>query len=202
MICPTICYKYFLFHFKVMKGQRGQESAVFELLIAIIVMGFVIVIGANALGTLQQKTCEGTMSQNLEDLRSAIESVVKTKGKAQVRYELPNCFKQNESSLRILERQSATFCSAICEGTLKECTVLQFTSPEYSESKCLHISSATNFPDGDPCNKGLLQGGTYNIVNWRANDGIKPGNYILMREPSLFLKSPVVCVYQRSYSSG
>jgi type II secretory pathway pseudopilin PulG len=185
-----------------MKNQLGQESAVFELLIAIIVMGFVILIGTNALETLQQKTCEGTMSQNLEDIRSAIETVVKTKGKAQVRYELPSCFNQKESSLRIIERQSATFCSAICEGTMKECTVLQFTSPGYSESKCLHISSATNFPDGDPCNTNLLQGGNYKIVNWRSKEGIMPGNYILMRESSIFLKSPVICVYKRDYSGG
>lgn len=180
-----------------MFNQKGQEAAVFELLIAIIVMGFVIVVGFNALSTLEEKTCQGTLNQNLEELRTAIETVVKNKSKVNVSYRLPNCFPEKETTLRIVERDSAVFCNAVCEGSVKECTVLSFTSPEYSESKCLRISSATNFPDASTCNKEILEG-NYDVVQWKQKQGIVPGDYTLIRQSGLVSKSPVVCVYRRS----
>lgn len=177
-------------------NQKGQESAVFELLIAIIVMGFVIVIGFNALTTLEEKTCEGTLNQNLEDVRSAIEEVVKTKSKVNVSFSLPTCYPQKESSLKIIDRDSIQFCSAICEGSVRQCTILSFSSPEYTTSKCLRISSATNFVDSSSCDASILDG-SYEAVDWKGVNGITPGDYTLIRESSIFSQAPVICVYRK-----
>ena len=44
--------------FKLLNN-KGQEEAPFELLIAVIVMGFVIVMGINAIFTLNREQCQG-----------------------------------------------------------------------------------------------------------------------------------------------
>jgi len=107
-----------------MLSQRGQESAPFELLIAVIVMTFVIVIGFNALSVLEEKTCEGKLNANMEEIKSAIEAVVRNKSKSNVSFELPECYSEEESRLRIIERDELAYCSSVCGGSLAQCTVL------------------------------------------------------------------------------
>lgn len=196
--------KYLFFHFLwIMLSEKGQESAPFELLIAIIVMGFVIIIGFSAIERLGNETCKGNLSQNLEQLRTGIETVVKSKSKANVSFELPSCFREEESKLRIIERDELAYCSAVCGGSLAQCTVLQFFSPTYSDTKCLSISSATTFPESTPCDAAILDSGSsgsgseYEAKNWKGEEGIQPGQYTLIRQSSLFTSSPIVCAYRR-----
>ena len=190
---------------------KGQESAPFELLIAIIVMTFVIIVGFNALNSLNKETCEGTLDQNLEQIKTAIESVVKNQSTSNVSFSLPSCFSEQESSLRILEKNSEAYCSSVCGGSLAECTVLEFSNPHYSNIKCLRISSATNFPEGEPCDTQILEGGSdrYEIVNWKAvytgqdiEEGflgtIPEGQYTLVKQHNLFSSAPEICVYRRT----
>ncbi|MAG17945.1 MAG: hypothetical protein CL944_00555 [Candidatus Diapherotrites archaeon] len=191
-----------------MLSEKGQESAPFELLIAIIVMTFVIVVGFNALETLNRETCEGKINKNLEDIKTAIESVVKNKSKTNVSYELPNCYSENESGLIIVERNDTVYCSNVCGGSLAQCTVLQFSSddPSYTETKCLRISSATTFPDEYvTCPTDLLEPAEgYTAVDWKAigdnlgfRTSIIPGQYTLIRQSNLFSQAPIICVYRR-----
>ncbi|MCR4335364.1 MAG: hypothetical protein NUV57_02395 [archaeon] len=194
----------------MMFSQKGQESAPFELLIAIIVMTFVIVIGFNALETLNRETCEGNMNQNMELIKSAIESVVKNKSKVNVSYTLPNCYNDAKSGLVIIERNDTTYCSSVCGGSLAQCTILQFSSsePQFTETKCLRISSATTFPtSSDSCPTDILgQSIDYTAVDWKdlrevgENIGIftsvDPGQYTLLRQSNLFSNAPIVCSYK------
>ena len=64
-----------------MLSQKGQEAAPFELLIAVITMTFVIVVGLNAMSTLLRAQCEGKIDQNMEELKTALETVAKGEGK-------------------------------------------------------------------------------------------------------------------------
>ncbi|HLC78920.1 MAG TPA: hypothetical protein VJG83_00685 [archaeon] len=183
-----------------MFSQKGQESAPFELLIAMIVMGFVIVIGFNALDRLNGETCKGNLNQNLEQLRSGIETVVKNKSKINVSFELPNCFTEEDSKLRIIERDELAYCSALCGGSQAQCTVLQFSSPSYTESKCLRISSATTFPqEPETCDPRMLEPADgYSVANWKDPErGIEIGQYTLIRQSNLFSSAPVVCAFKR-----
>jgi len=194
----------------MMFSEKGQESAPFELLIAIIVMTFVIVIGFNALKVLDEETCKGELNQNIEKLKFAVESVVKNKSKTNVLFELPNCFSESTSGLIIVERNDTTYCSAVCGGSLAQCTVLQFSSehPDFTEIKCLRISSATTFPtDISSCDPDLLDtgsGASYEAVDWKDIDdtlgysaSVYPGTYTLVRQSNLFSSAPTVCVFKR-----
>ncbi len=179
-------------------SERGQESAVFELLIAVIVMTFVIIVGFNALDTLNKKVCEGQMNQTLEDIRTTIEEVVNTKNKANVSYELPACFPENRSTLRIVETDSQQQCSALCGGSVGRCTILTFSSPTYTDSKCLRVSSATVFPDGEPCDAKILEpADAYQLTDWKSGDGIAQGSYALFKVSSLTSDRPEICAFRR-----
>ncbi len=182
-----------------MFSSKGQESAPFELLIAMVLMGFVIIIGFNALDKLNFEICKGNMNQDMEQIRTAIETVVKNKSKTNVAYSLPGCFKEDESKLRILDSEEEAYCSAYCGGGVQSCKVISFYNPLFSETKCLRVSQATTFPNEAPCNPGVFgSAGEYEIANWQDQDfGIPQGQYTLKAEFNLFSKTPQVCVYQR-----
>ena len=182
-----------------LRSEKGQESAVFELLIAVIIMTFVIVIGFNALDKLNDNVCKGQMNQTLERIRTTLEEVVNTKNKANVSYELPVCFAQNQSTLKIVVSDSQQQCSAQCGGSISHCMLLIFSSPSYTESKCLRISSVTNFPEGDPCDAKILEPSDgYTLVNWQSEQGITPGTYALFEVTSLSNSGPPqICAFRR-----
>lgn len=183
-----------------MFSQKGQESAPFELLIAMILMGFVIVVGFNALDRLGFEICKGNMNQNMEQIRTAIETVVKNKSKGNVAYDLPNCFKEDESKLRILDSEDPQYCSAYCGGGVQSCKVLTFYNPEFSDTKCLRVSQATTFPtDEDTCNPEVFGSpGEFSTIDWQDQEhGIVEGQYTLKAEFNLFSKTPQICVYRR-----
>lgn len=174
---------------------KGQESAPFELLVAAILMSFVIVIGLQAVQVLRTTTCEGNLKQNLEQIKTAIESVVKNKSKENVSFTLPECFEETKSTLRVIERDELDYCSAVCGGSLSQCTVLQFSSESFNEQTCLRVSSATTFPEGDPCDVQVLTG-NYSIANWKEQP-IQEGDYTLIKQFNLYSDAPVICVYKR-----
>ena len=177
-------------------NQKGQEAAPFELMVAVVLMTFVIVMGLQAIEVLNRTACEGNMLKNMEHIKTSIESVVKNKSKANTYFELPDCFNEQESSLRIIERDDITYCSAFCGGSQAQCTILQFSSPTFTEVKCVNISSATTFPDASTCNPAILDG-DYSVSEWKTNP-ILEGQYTLIREFNLYSDAPIVCVYQRN----
>ena len=203
-----------------MLSKKGQESAPFELLIAIIVMTFVIVIGFRALDTLNEETCIGILNKNMEELKRGMESVVETKSKVTLSVRLPNCFNEDESELAIIDRREQVYCSNICGGSVAQCTILRFTgttgSGTYSSTRCLNISSATDFPDAGTCGSPIIPlepSDAFEVVEWKSDEtveytspqgvttthlvGIQQGDYTLIRQSNLFSQAPLVCVYKR-----
>ncbi|PIN84975.1 MAG: hypothetical protein COV47_04640 [Candidatus Diapherotrites archaeon CG11_big_fil_rev_8_21_14_0_20_37_9] len=178
-----------------MFSQRGQESAPFEVLIAVILMGFVIVVGLQAIQVLNKTSCEGNITKNIVDIKTGIETVVKNKSKVNISYERSSCFPENETTLEIKSRDDQIFCSSICGGSLSQCTVLIFSSPTFSDVRCLSISSATTFPEGGQCNPDLL-GGNFEVVTW-TDKPIEPGTYTLIKQSNLFSDTPIVCVFKK-----
>jgi len=195
-----------------MFNEKGQESAPFELLIAIIIMTFVIVVGFQALDKLSTETCKGFLDQDLEELKRGIETVVKTKTKIDVSFELPNCFTEAKSDLRIVQRRESRFCSNICGGSVAQCTALRFISPGHSSFKCLKISAATDFNPSGVCGDANPDAIRFESVNWEPTGGaiidadkdgipdedvIESGRYTLIRQSNLFTSVPQICIYKR-----
>lgn len=176
-------------------SQKGQESAPFELLVAVIVMGFVLLVGFNVISSLQFEECKGKLDNNLEQLKTAIENVAHGEGQRTVSFFLPFCFLQNESRLEIVSRTERQICQEICPGAQVQCTLLAFTSPEHNNWKCLKVSSALDFPGESVC-RDFVGDDSFSVERWRV-DLIKEGQFILVKKFSEFSSQPAICVYKR-----
>ncbi len=178
-----------------MLNQKGQESAPFELLVAIVVMGFVLLAGFRVIQILTLEECKGKLDSNLEELKTAIENVALDSGQRSISFTLPGCFPQNQSELKITNITERQVCSEICNGARLECMVLQFYSPEHSNWKCLRISSATDFPTNtQTCNDFPSE--EYTPNRWRYTP-IDEGQYILIKKTSDLTEQPRICAYKR-----
>jgi len=182
-----------------MLNQKGQESAPFELLIAVIVMTFVIMIGLQATDTLVKEQCKGQIESGLERMKTGIESVVKGKGKENVSFNLPTCFEEKRTKIRIAIEDSAKSCAYLCGGSQQVCTLLIYSNPQFNSIKCLYISPHTIFPTGDPCDAEDIAGeGEYEAVDLKGDEGIKPGHYILISKFSSLSQNPIICAFRKT----
>lgn len=118
--------------FKVNK--KGQASAPFEVLVAVILMGFVIVAGTWALSNLSESTCLGDKRQKLSELKEAIKDVVlgnsdlTTKN---INFDVRPCFNQKYEKITVKTYQSPQRCNAFCGGG-NTCTLIEYT---YNDGK-------------------------------------------------------------------
>lgn len=182
-----------------MLSKKGQEGAPFELLVAVIVMGFVLIAGYRVIQLLQFEECRGNLDNNLEVLKTAIENVAQGEGQRTVSFDFPVCFPQETSKLEVIHRTDQHTCQNLCPGARIECTILAFTTEvcESSEGcsnwKCLKISSATDFPSESVCDDF---GDDYDVDQWKV-DPIQPGQYILVKKFNEFSAQPRICVYRR-----
>lgn len=192
---------------------KGQEAAPFELLVAVIVMTFVIVVGLNAMNTLLKEKCQGEIESQMEGIKTAIETVAKGQGKANAYFEMPSCYRPSNdlsclpsttdpdgAKLCIVQRQDETTCSFHCGGVRTQCTLLLFTSPQFNLMKCLHISPNTSFPTGSTCDPlSLGVKGEWGTAQWDTGT-IQGGQYTLINEFTTASTRPIVCVYRREGS--
>lgn len=184
-----------------MLNSKGQEAAPFELLIAVIVMTFVIIVGMSAIDILNKEKCKGEIESEMETIKTALETTAKGEGKESFSYQLPVCYRENESEMKVVDRDDKQTCSFYCGGSRMQCTLLLFSTPQYSAIKCLRIPTSTIFPAGNGCDPTKLGGGSeeYEVEEWKQ-DPIRPGRYTLMNESTLLSETPIVCVYRTTGS--
>lgn len=185
---------------KWFSSKKAQESAPFELLVAIIIMGFVLLAGSKMLEVLQVQECRGRLDNNLERVKIAIENVAQGEGQKKVDFSIPSCFSQNSSTLKIVDRHERQVCNEFCPGSKSQCTLLTFEGTisggeDFSNWKCLNISAALDFPSSSRCDDYLPADG-YESQQWRTQP-IEPGNYTLVKKFNEFSSQPLICVYKK-----
>ncbi|MBI4052699.1 MAG: hypothetical protein HY394_01545 [Candidatus Diapherotrites archaeon] len=183
---------------------RGQESAPFELLVAVIVMGFVIAIGYQALGILNNQLCEGKIEASLNNFRSKLEIAVTQKTPQEFSFELP-CYNKAKSSVKIQEWRDAKICANECQRSSDACTLLTYTysgseNPDFSVRTCLEIPITTSFPSQENCGTGSKcdcrdapdQGG---FILQNFSIAVPDGKYQLVNKTDVQDPNPTVCAY-------
>jgi len=166
-------------------GQKGQEAMPFELLVAVIIMGFVIFIGFFALQNVQFQQCINLNDSTLNKMRLAIETVAAEGTPQWINFTLDRrCFNEEDEEIKLMDFDEPAFCAEYCGGASRKlCTLLQYYykgEESISSRKCLQVSSDIYFPDtiGD-CPDMTSEG--YELVgNFR--EGIVQGNYLLIRK--------------------
>lgn len=182
---------------------RAQASSPFELLVAVIIMTFVILIGSAAMAKLKQDKCMYETHGYMEKFKSALERV-HLPGTAQtLSFKPPTCFRDEEIKLNVLAHN---VCSSYCNFPgKKECVVLHYYSPEGGSiaPMCVNIPTATVFESHENCEPGAPLGKEIEpISEVRISTEIGTGGKIIeagfyqFRNITAGAAFPRLCVYR------
>ena len=180
-------------------SQRGQEAAPFELLIAVILMGFVILVGMQAMSALGSQKCIHETEGQLENMKSAIQTVVNEKYPQNVSFKIGNCFKGEQVQIRKFNEPK--LCEDMCPEGQSPCTVLIYSNDEgYSiDPKCLNIRFDTQYStqfQETGTDYGCIKIGEEFMLKNLNSEIILPGLYKLF--PLERTESyPTVCAYYK-----
>ncbi|MCX6798774.1 MAG: hypothetical protein NTW59_01605 [Candidatus Diapherotrites archaeon] len=189
---------------KLALGRGGQESAPFELLIAVIVMGFVIFVGMRAMSQLNCQKCVGETEAKLEELKTKIEIVVTQKSPQTISFYTSGCFSSEDEMLIIKDETEPQVCAAYCGSAKNICTVLKYVyngknCDQISMIKCLNISPETVFAtescSDESCRcKDREESEGLELVGIR--DEMPHGHYLLLNKSRVTDTFPTVCAYR------
>ena len=131
-------------------NNKGQEEAPFELLISVIIMGFVIAVGFIAMNELSKKQCQGDIEKSMQELKRTLELVSKGQGRESFTFRMPACYSDVKSKLIIESSSEMKTCLEVCGGARLDCTMLRFygvsDAGSYVSRTCLDIPPTTDFP--------------------------------------------------------
>lgn len=194
-------------------NQSGQEEGPFELLVAVIIMGFVIYIGMNALEELRIKTCQNKIDSTLENFKTALETTVQTLSRQELSFSMPaDCFNENDEKITIDYINDERLCADYCGSSDKLCSLLIYRlksksgNQTFSDRKCLKISPNTSFVsqdsvsesvEGSSCeNRGKeTDNPKFELQDFAAE--IPQGKYVLENVANPNSDLPVICAYLR-----
>jgi type II secretory pathway pseudopilin PulG len=194
---------------------KGQESAPFELLIAVILMGFVLLVGYNAIQQITAQRCASITDAQLSQMAQKLENTASGKGSSQFQFSMGECaakvqdctqFSANASTkdiqcIRLVDSVDPLICSNYCSSARDACTLVAFDSAKISSAKkCVDISPSTVFPStpGSQCPDRSSDG--YRLVDLKQE--IKQGNYSFVKASTLTSAQPIVCAYILCSNSG
>jgi len=178
-------------------NQQGQEAAPFELLIAVIIMGFVIFIGLQAMDQLNKEKCYNEINAKLEEMKTALETVVTERSPQQIGFNLSTCFNPRDERIKIKDYSQPALCAEWCGATRNLCTLMEYYysgESGFSYRKCLDISPDTLFPfnTGDGCPD---RGDKEELVDFR--DEIVQGQYLMVNKTNVTSTFPTICAYRK-----
>jgi len=171
---------------------KGQESAPFEVLIGVILMGFVLYIGFNAMESMTRQDCENRLTRAVETFRIKLENVVELGIPANFDFRAPTCFKNQR--IKIDEIADEAICASTCDTATPNCLSITVTSLETTKRFCLRTALKTYFPETyDICQDKSAEG--YTLVDLR--DNIYEGHYYLLNQTPERQTYPVICAYYK-----
>ncbi|MDD5163664.1 MAG: hypothetical protein PHD95_05665 [Candidatus ainarchaeum sp.] len=185
-----------MFHFL---GRKGQEEAPFELLIAVIIMGFVLFIGLKAMTTLDEQRCSQQTEQKLEDLKTKLEIVINQKSPQFLDFRA-DCYDPKDETIKISYSERPQVCADYCSSGASICRLLEYSNSKKGVyfKKCLNINPNTVFsspdcPDLQASEKKILLEEFVDIV---------PRGVIYFNNKETSASFPTVCAYCREDSGS
>jgi hypothetical protein len=189
-----------------MFSQKAQESAPFELLVAVIIMAFVLFVGLNAIIKTNQEQCFAQIDKSLEEFKVKMEIAVTQKSPQTIFLKLSDCFNPEDEEIIIRDHDNALFCADLCGTAEITCTSLNYINKTQQNlriiQKCLNISPETVFPANTSAGRcvdssALEQQFQQEFVPQDFKSGIFQGNYLLINKTLATDTFPTVCAYLR-----
>lgn len=186
-----------------MVDHKAQAAAPFELFVAVIIMGFVIVIGYSVLQGVYTEVCLNSVDREMTNLKLAIEDTVNRKSSNNVFFHPDSqCFSTTEASLKIVLETNNKVCASRCGYPSDECYIMTFSNSKIAHSlrqKCLDLPPYTNFlVEGTLCGSEELAQDGYSTVDPINSDSLKMGTYVIRNVSPAGDTYPKVCVWHRS----
>ncbi len=175
--------------------QKGQEEAPFQLLVAVILMTFVIIVGLSAMQQAEKQKCFNDTEKLMNDLKLAIEKTATYSQPSNIKFSPPDCTKDKKFVL--IASDEERICKKTCLNSSSSCILLRYSTSEITgiQDKCLNISFDTQFRyEGDGTNTcESLEG--YSGLKLDSSLGIPQGTFQFFYYPNPVGTSPVVCSY-------
>lgn len=197
---------------KKILNSKAQEEAPFELLVAVIIMGFVIIIGAQQIIVIQQAQCESDIQFQISNFKEAMELSINQKTTMDITLALPNCFEKKQTTFAVKKIiDDLQKCFRRCGKSVERCIIMEFSSqnPQIELSFCLDVNPNTFF--SDPQSTGVcgtiegyeLVNVLYDTINTTAGAEfdsyrILNGQYKLINKTSLLEADPRLCVFKKA----
>ena len=186
-----------------MLNRKAQESAPFELLVAVIIMGFVIFIGTKVMNDVQCEKCKNETVAKLTEMATTLGQMGEIGSVKTIDFFLSGCFNQESEMIWVDDEDEEGICAAYhCGAEKRLCTLLKYSSDgcgSFSFIKCVNIGAQADFPSepGEKCpaKKGWI------LVDFRAKEspaetlGNKQGTYLLVNGGNETF--PIICAYMK-----
>ena len=177
---------------------RGQVSAPFKLLIAVIVFAMVLILLTSIAMQLQRQACQQETLSELDELVEKLESVSRTKSQADIEFNLKPCGAQPHVFLT--REVNPSLCAAYCSTQSTVCTLLHYEAEGMPPIiKCVNISPLTVFASApaegccpDRSDEALV------LEDWDELE-ITQGDFLLA---SVAAEQPTLCAYRETIETG
>ena len=187
-------------------NSKGQEEAPFELLIAVITMGFVLLIGLAAMHELEIQKCNNEIESKLEEFKTKLEIVINQKSPQLISFPRSSCYNPNDETIKIVFNDRPALCADSCSSGTSICRFLEYYNEKSGVSfrKCLNINPQTDF--GTQENAGAigscrdLSASPTKEILIDLSERIPRGIYNLVNKETT-QSFPIVCAYCKE-SSG
>jgi hypothetical protein len=179
-------------------SQKAQVSAPFELFVAIIIMGFVVVIGSQMLIAANQQVCMNSVDKEMTTFKLYLEDTANRKSSSKFDFQPESCFDKSKAVIKIEKVANSKQCAAACGKPTETCFIFLFNAPDIANGfrqKCLNLSAYTSFfVEEQTCPAGDLDG--YEVL--KPSDGLKVGSYVLRNVSKAAETYPKICVFYRA----
>jgi len=184
-------------------GERAQASAPFELLVAVVIMSFVMVVGYVVLDNVNTQVCLQSVDREMTEFKAAVEDSVARMSSAPLTFRPEgSCFSSKNSKIVIYSEETRAVCASVCGFATDECYILKFSSelPGSGKRKCLNLPPFTNFQNNtsDYCTDTTLFGNGYSPIDPTIEGQFLPGSYVIRNVSPTGHPFPLICVYYKA----
>jgi len=185
-----------------LKDKKGQADTVFEVLIAVILLGFVLVAGTLAMSSLSNTKCSKSIDLAMSGIKLTIEKAsASTLISTDFLLDVPYCF-GSSFIVAFGKMQNNSICSNYCPGSSGSCYLLKYINEKDKINpirySCVQISPIIVLNQSEGCNFGS----EYTVPNtpvYKTND--KDWN-VGLGDKSLWLKNGRYKIGNTSISSS
>lgn len=187
-----------------MRNQKGQESAPFEILVAVVILGFVLYMAAQAIEFVTLQQSKAQMRDQMSTLKQAVQNAHNGNSSSVVFSPQITFKKPKELLFKVYAQQSR--CSQLCSKVFSECLVFSFRSETFSEDQCIegvptyaNFSPSTNCSDRDGYDlinfkEGILK----DLGDNQTGRFIPNGSYLIINKTLGAGSTPIFCVYLKN----